>query len=108
MTPKRIYIILCAVGLVVPYYFFIRFVAEHGFRLPLLISQLFASPISSFFGVDAIIASVVLWVFIYLETCKRPIKLWWVCIVALLAVGVSLALPLFLLLREIEIEKERA
>lgn len=105
MNSKRIYIALCVLGFVLPYYFFVRFVAEHGLRLSVLASQLFATPGSSFFAVDVIVASVVLWVFIYHETRKRPIRLWWVCIVALLAVGVSLALPLFLLLREIQIEK---
>lgn len=108
MNPKRMYIALCVLGFAVPYYFFWKFVSEHGLRLSVLVSQLFGSPISAFFGTDVIVSSVVLWVFIYAETRKRPIKLWWVCIVALLAVGVSLALPLFLLLREIEIEKERA
>jgi hypothetical protein len=42
----------------------------------------------------------------YYETRRRPVKLWWLGILANLAVGVSLGLPLFLLLREMEIEKQ--
>lgn len=106
MNIKQVYGVLCVLGLVVPYYFFLRFVAEHGLRLSLLVSRLFADPISAFFAADVIVSSLVLWVFMYQETRKRSIKLWWICIIANLAVGVSLALPLFLLLREIQTERQ--
>lgn len=106
MNTKLMYTVLCVLGFVLPYYFFLQFVAEHGLRLSLLAGQLFANPISAFFAADVIVSSLVLWVFIYQETRTRSIKLWWVCIIANLAVGVSLALPLFLLLREIQTEKQ--
>lgn len=101
------YIVLCVLGFAVPYYFFLRFIAEHGLRLSVLVSQMSANPISAFFAADVIVSSLVLWAFIYEETRKRSIKLWWVCIVANLAVGVSLALPLFLLLRVLQTDKQR-
>lgn len=106
MNTKRMYILLCIVGFGVPYYFFGRFVAEYGLNLSALVSQMFANPISAFFAADVIVSSVVLWGFMYQESRKRSIKGWWVCIVANLVVGVSLALPLFLLLRELQIEKQ--
>jgi hypothetical protein len=107
MNTKRIYIVLCVLGFAVPYYFFARFVVEHGLNLSVLVSQLFANPISTFFAADVIVSSLVLWAFMYQEMRKRSINFWWVCIIANLAVGVSLALPLFLLLRETQIEKEK-
>ena len=103
---KRMYVVLCVLGFVAPYYFFIRFVAEHGFRPSVLVGQVIAQPITAFFAADVIVSSLVLWVFMYHEIRKRSIKLWWVCIIANLAVGVSLALPLFLLLREIQTERQ--
>jgi hypothetical protein len=106
MNAKRMYALLCVLGFVAPYYFFLRFVAEHGLRLSLLVSLVFANPVSAFFAVDVVVSSLVLWFYIYRETRSRSIKLWWVCIVANLAVGVSLALPLFLLLREIQTERQ--
>src|SRR6266568_2100728 len=106
MNTKRTYIVLCVLGFTVPYYFLVRFVAENGLHLSVLVRQVFAYPISAFFAADVIVSSLVLWVFMYRETRKRTIKLWWICIVANLAVGVSLALPLFLLLRETQIEKQ--
>ncbi len=75
--------------------------------MPLFMSQLFANHIAAFFGADVVISSLVLWAFVYQETRQRRILLWWLCLVANLAVGVSLALPLFLWLREIEIGKEK-
>ena len=99
---RWIYALLCVLGFALPYYFFVPFVLDHGLDVPLFVSQLFDNPISSFFGVDVIVSSLVLWAFIYFETRKRPVKLWWLCIIANLAVGVSLGLPLFLLLRAYE------
>jgi len=96
MTMKHIYLLLCVLGFALPYYFFVPFVLENGLSVPLLINQLFANSISSFFGADVIVSSLVLWAFIYHETRKRPIKLWWLCILANVAVGVSFGLPLFL------------
>jgi hypothetical protein len=105
MKMKYIYAFLCLLGFGLPYYFFVPFVLENGLNLPLFIAQLFANPVSAFFGADVVVTSVVLWVFIYVEIRKMPIRLWWLCILANLTVGVSLGLPLFLLLRENATEK---
>ncbi|MFY9610019.1 MAG: DUF2834 domain-containing protein [Blastocatellia bacterium] len=102
---KRLYALLCVLGLVLPYYFFIPFLLSNGLDIPLVISLLFGNQISAFFAADVFVSSVVLWVFIYHENRNRRIRQWWLCIVANLAVGVSLALPLFLWLRQTEIEK---
>lgn len=107
MNIKQVYIVLCVLGFALPYYFLVPFVLAHGLNFSLLISQMFASPISSFLGADVIVSSLVLWVSIYSETRKRAIKLWWLCLIANVAVGVSLGLPLFLLLREVELEKQK-
>ena len=73
---KWIYAVLCVLGFALPYYFFVPFVLENGLNLPLLVQQLFANQISSFFGADVIVSSLVLWVFIYHETRNRSVKLW--------------------------------
>jgi hypothetical protein len=102
---KRIYGLLCVLGLVLPYRFFVPFVMANGLNLPLFFRQSSANHISTFFVADVVVASLVLWTFIYQETRKRRIPLWWLPIVVNLVVGVSLALPLFLWLREPETEK---
>lgn len=104
---KRVYVLLCVLGFALPYYFFIPFVLANGLNVSLLIRQLFANQVAAFFGTDVIVSSLVLWAFIFQETRRRQIRHWWLSILANLAVGVSLGLPLFLLLREIALDKER-
>jgi len=100
MKPKILYALLCVAGTILPYWFFIQFLREHGLNLRLLVEQLFANSISSFFGVDVIVSTVCLWLFVYFEGRRGRVKNLWAPIVASLLVGVSLGLPLFLYLRE--------
>lgn len=100
MKPKILYLLLCVAGTTLPYWFFIQFLRAHGLNLPLLIEQLFASSISSFFGVDVIVSTICLWLFVYFEGRKARVRNLWAPIVASLLIGVSLGLPLFLYLRE--------
>src|ERR1044072_4337803 len=94
------YLLLCVLGAVLPYSQLVPFLAEHGLNLPLLVEQLFANRISALFGLDVIVSSIALWVFVFTEGRRRQMKHLWLYIVCNLAVGLSLALPLFLYMRE--------
>lgn len=104
---KKLYALLCVLGLVLPYYFFVPFLLTNGLDVELVMSQLFGNRVSAFFAADVFVSSGVLWVFIYHETRSRRVPHWWLCIVANLTVGVSLGLPLFLWLRQTEIERKK-
>jgi hypothetical protein len=104
MRPKHLYLILCIVGTVLPYSQFIPFLREHGLDFRLFVQQLFANPISGFFGLDVIVSAVVLWVFIRIEGRRSNIPRLWIPLAAILTVGVSLGLPLFLYQREAQRE----
>jgi len=108
MKLKTIYLVLCIVGLVLPYWQFVPWVAANGLNLPLFSQQLFANRISSFFAMDVTISSLVLLVFIAREGAKLGVRgrLW--PVLAVFTVGVSLGLPLFLYLRERKLEEGRA
>lgn len=56
--------------------------------------------LGSFFGLDVIVSSIVLWTLVFIEGRLADIKYFWAPIVANLAVGVSLGLPLFLYMHE--------
>ena len=58
-TVKRFYLLLAIAGLIVPYYFLILFVSSHGLDVKLLIDELFANHISTFFAWDLIITAIV-------------------------------------------------
>jgi hypothetical protein len=97
---KRLYLALALAGFILPYYFFISFLAANGLNLSLLIEQLFGTPISAFFAVDLLITTVVFWVFLYREAGRLHMKRVWAYVAATLLIGPSFALPLFLHFRE--------
>ena len=100
MTRKNLYLVLAFLGLVLPYWFFFKFLNANGLNISLLIQQLFANDISTFFAVDLILSTIVFWVFMTGEATKLQMKNWWLYIVASLVVGLSFALPIFLYFRE--------
>jgi hypothetical protein len=97
---KNIYLFLCVLGAVLPYSQFIPWVLEHGLNIELLIRQLFANRISAFFGLDVLVSAVVLLKFVRVEGRRLGMRLLWVPIAGVFAIGVSFGLPLFLYLRE--------
>lgn len=94
-----VYLILSIIGFVLPYSQLIPFVANSGLDFPLLESQLFANRISSAFALDVFVSSVVFWFFLFREGRRLQMKFLWLYIVFNLTVGLSFALPLFLLRR---------
>ena len=104
-TKQILYLILCLAGTILPYSQLFPFLREHGLDTSLLFQQLFANKVSGFFGLDVIVSSLVLWVFVYSEGTRLRMRHLWVYVVANLLVGVSLGLPLFLLMRQSRVDK---
>ncbi len=97
---QRLYFIVAILGAVLPLYFFIPFLWSSGFDMSLFFRQLFQNQVSSFFGMDVLVSSLVLWLFVFSEGRRRGMKNLWVYVLCNLLVGVSLGLPLFLYFRE--------
>lgn len=102
---KIVYIVLCVLGVVLPYYFILPMIIDNQLDFLGMFEYMFKKPISAFFIMDLLVSSVVFWIFMIREAIRRKVKLWWICIIANILVGLSFALPLFLLMREIKIEK---
>ena len=100
MRPRHVYLSLCVLGTVLPCAALVPFLWQHGLDFHEFVAQLFATPVSSFFGLDVIVSAVVLWAFVVIDGRTEGRRQLWAPIVASLAVGVSLGLPLFLYLRE--------
>ena len=94
------YLILCILGTVLQYSQFLPFLIENGFDIKLFFEQLFANRISTFFGIDVIVSSLILWIFVFSEGSRLKMKNLWIYIVSNLLGGVCLGLPLFLLMRQ--------
>lgn len=95
-----LFLVAAILGTVLPLSYLVPFLTTHGLDLPLLVKQLFQNNISAFFGVDVMVSSVVLWLFVFSEGRRRGMSKLWLYVACNFAVGVSLALPLFLFFRE--------
>ena len=104
MKPKTLYLVLCILGLLLPYAEFIPWVLRHGLNLPLFVRELFANRIGAFFAMDVLVSAVALIAFTGIEGRRVGIRHRWLVILTVLTVGVSLGLPLFLYLREEQLE----
>lgn len=103
---RWLYLTAAVLGAILPLSQLLPFLAEHGLDVPLLFRQLFQTHASAFFGLDVIVSSVVLWLFVFSEGRRRRMGRLWLYVVCNLAVGVSLALPLFLYFRERRLDAE--
>lgn len=105
MKLKHVYLTFCAIGTVLPLTQVVPFLIEEGLDARRFIELLFANPVSGFFGMDVLVSSLVLWVFVLTEGRRVGAERLWAPIVGNLTVGVSLGLPLFLYLRERRLER---
>jgi len=101
---KTLYLLLAGVGLALPYYFFLSFVAETGLDVGAFLRQLFATKISSFFAVDLLVSTVVFLAYVRDEARRCRMGRWWLYVAATLLVGLSFAFPIFLYMRERSLE----
>ena len=100
MRLKTAYVVLCVLGVLLPYWQFAPWLAEHGLDLPLFFRQLFENRVGAFFGMDVFVSAAALLVFARSEGRRGGVRAVWPVALAVAAVGVSLGLPLLLYLRE--------
>ena len=92
-------IVCCFAGIVIPWWFALHFFVIHGANFSLFFEEMFATRISTFFAADLIVASVIFLVWSWKDSRERRIAGWWIVLLSNLVVGLSLALPLYLLKR---------
>jgi Terpene cyclase DEP1 len=98
----KIFLIGCCIaGTVIPYAFAMPFFLAHGLNLRLLLQEAFANPSARFFAADLLLSSVMFLSWSRRESRSRQMEGWWMVLLANLVVGLSLALPLYLLKRSI-------
>ena len=105
MKTRHVYLVLCAAGFLLPYLQLVPWVLDHGLDMRLFVSELFANRIGGFFGTDVIVSAVVLWVFVFIEGRRLGMRFLWLPMAAVLTVGVSLGLPLFLYQRQTHLDR---
>ena len=92
---KKVYFILCILGVILPYYHLIHFLIESNGNMVGFFPQLFATHPMAMISMDITVASSAFSVFLIHKwrTTKLNITKYFVC---LFMVGFSLALPLYL------------
>jgi len=106
MKPRHFYLILCLLGMILPYSQLIPWLLEHGLNFGLFFRELFANRISAFFAIDVIVSAVVLISFIQTEGIRLRVRLLWLPTIGTLIVGVSFGFPLFLFLRQVMLDQK--
>jgi hypothetical protein len=101
-----LYLIVAILGTILPLSQLVLFLEMHGMDGKVFFEQLFQNHISAFFGMDVIVSSFALWLFVFSEGRRRGMKNLWLYVACNFAVGVSLALPLFLFFRERKLKVE--
>ncbi len=94
-----IYLLLCIAGLALPLSQFVPWLSAHGLNMPLLLQLATSNQIAAFAWADVIISGIVVAVFVIAEGRKLAMRRLWLPLSCLM-IGPSLALPLFLLMRE--------
>ncbi|WP_083853503.1 DUF2834 domain-containing protein [Synechococcus sp. PCC 6312] len=94
------YLCLCLLGTVLPVAQLVRFIKDYGLDVVLFFQQVFANPAASMFGFDVGVSLIALWALILVEGRRLNLSFLWLPLVASVTVGVSLGLPLFLLIRQ--------
>ncbi|MFC5374058.1 DUF2834 domain-containing protein [Brevundimonas faecalis] len=100
MSAKTFYLAMAVVGTVVPWLFFGSFFALNGLDIPLFLKSLFANGAAGGFSADVLITIVIFWVWSWRDAARNKVARWWLVLPASFCVGLSLALPLYLYLRE--------
>jgi hypothetical protein len=104
---KYFYGILCVLGILLPYGIFIPWLIAHGLNIGMLISEASQTRIGAFAWMDVVVSALALFGFIFIEGKQQGMKKLWIPVLGTCTVGVSLGLPLFLLMREIHFERQK-
>ena len=102
---KYVFGLLCVLGVLLPMSMLIPWININGLNLVQLYIEISSDKISAFAWLDVVVSAVVLIAFIVHEGKKQKMSRLWMPIVATLSVGVSFGFPLFLLMRELQLEK---
>ena len=100
MSRSSLYLLLAAIGAVLPWVFFAGFFSAEGLAGD-FIGALFANGAAGGFTTDLLISSLVFWMFLFPEARRVGVTAPWLFVVVNLLIGLSCALPLFLWRREL-------
>ncbi len=99
MKASNLYVFFCVIGTILPMTQFVPWFGEHGLAMHLFLQSALANQASTGLAMDLVVAATAFIAFAIISG-QRGVRLWWLPIAATFLVGLSLGLPLLLLLRE--------
>lgn len=96
---RLVYLLLCIAGTALPLAQFLPWLSANGLNVPLLLQQATSSNIAAFVWADVLISGLATIALICVEGRKLGMRRLWMPLSSIV-IGPSLALPLFLYLRE--------
>lgn len=102
---RSFYLVMMVLGTILPWYFFSGYIAENGAGLAGFLGSMYVNGAAAGAVTDLFISAAVFWVWSFGDAKRAGVSNWWLVVPATLAVGLSLALPLYLWLRAKETAK---
>ena len=99
MSKQNIYLTLALLGILLPYTIFFPWLLEHGLDFSLLFSEFSVNAVAATAGLDILVTTVALLIFIIFESQKLGMKNIYIPLVATM-IGIAFGLALFLFMRE--------
>jgi len=100
MSYKNFYLTMSILGTFIPWVFFGSFFSFHGIDILFFLKSLFVNGAAAGFSSDVVIALLVFWVWSWQDMKVHRVANWWLVFPASFTVGLSLAFPLYLYMRE--------
>ena len=99
---QGVYLAAAAAGVVVPWIFNLRFMAQHGWRFPAgsFVADAFANPAAASISSDILIVALVLLFWINSEMRRLGMKRYWLYVVLTFSLAAAFSVPFFLFMRE--------
>lgn len=103
---KYLYLFLALLGIILPYSQFVPWTMVNGMDLVKMGQAMFVNQIAAGIALDALLAAVVLIIYILIQQKKNPLTYFWVPIVGSFVFGLAFAFPFYLYLREASTENK--
>ncbi len=96
---RSFYLVMMLVGTIAPWYFFSGYIGANGVDLIGFFGSMYVNGAAGGAVTDLFVSAAVFWVWSYGDARRVGVANWWFVLPATLAVGLSLALPMYLWMR---------